>query len=72
MATKRLKLKMLHKSLVAQNKYWQAWKVLQLLLNHRITLGLSDADMDVEELTTKLGCRKHINMRWYTCTVWDR
>jgi len=70
--TKRLKLKMLHRELVQQNRYQEARKVLWLLLNGSIILGLSDADMNVEEMVTKIGCRTHINTRWCTCTVYDR
>lgn len=72
MATKRLKLKMLHRDLVTQSKYQEARKILWLLQDGHITLGLSDADMEVEELTKKLGCRQHVNTRWFTCTVYDR
>ncbi len=50
-----------HQELVASGKYATAWRLFALLLNGRVTLGLSTAAFETAELLHSLGFSPYVS-----------
>lgn len=59
----RLALKFEHYMFVRQGKYAAANKILKLLLNGRLRLGLGDVDWEVDKVCERLGCPSSVSPR---------
>ena len=54
--SKRLQLKQLHKMLIKSGEFEIANNILQLLVNGKIKLFLSDSDWKTEEILERINC----------------
>lgn len=66
---RKYKLMDVHRELVKQGKLLEARRVLTLLRNGKISLGLDDTDWAVERLCGDAGCHISYSGRYYTATA---
>lgn len=58
-----LKLKVKHMELVKNGKYYVAYKLLRLMQDRQVLLGLGDDDWEASMILDKLGFRGYISSK---------